>query len=407
MQEYSISKSSESKGCFGIMGHAGAGHVHSHSGFIQDDTVGFVVATTLMAQAYPVDTTIKSITVEGDCFVVATEDGGIGRARARRGINPYEAELVLRAVGGDAVYSQKLLLELFGRFYGQGVTEVPVALQIAMCHAVLNTFLAKYPENFVYEDERLAGTCGGCLGTVLTIDGHPVSVLATLNATAGGVGPIEDAEGNLAYGGKGIVMQHLGLESLPTIILESKAYVPSVCSDLSADVLWVRYNEEADNPVVGKALCCGAHDVNVVTMCSNTAYERGTTELATMTHQLGERIAELGVALSAAQTSAEKVSLIGELAELVSQDAGGVTFMSSDLNSVVGGGGLQPGMAAVLSMAVSGANIRRWRIPAVSQKDVMQYLRVIAAATPHLVENIDEAVQIVRERKVVMPPDTF
>lgn len=389
------------------MGHAGAGHIHSHSGFIQDDTAGFVVAVTLMAQAYPVNTAIKSITVEGDFFTVTTEDGGTGKAQARRGISPYETELVQRAVGGDAIYSQKLTLESFGRIYGQGVTEVPVALQTAMCHAVLNTFLVQYPENFLYEDERLAGTCGGCLGTVLTIDGHHVSVMATLNATTGGMGPIEDAEGNLAYGGKRGVMQRLGLDLLPTIILESKAYVPSVCSELSADVLWVRYNEEVDNPAVGKALCCGAHDSSVVTMCSNTAYPRSATELASMTHRLGERIEKLGIALSAAQTSAEKVSLIGELAELVSQDAGGVTFMSSELNSIVGGGGLQPGMTAVLSMAVSGVNIRRWHIPAVSPMDVKQYLRVVTASITHLVANIDEAARYVRERQVAMPPDTF
>lgn len=389
------------------MGHAGAGHVHSHSGFIQDDTAGFAVVVTLMAQAYPVNTAIKSIVVEGDWVTVTTEDGGTGKAQARRGISPYETELAQRAVGGDAIFSQKLTLESFGRIYGQGVTEVPVALQTAMCHAVLNTFIVQYPENFLYEDERLAGTCGGCLGTVLTIDGHHASVMATLNATTGGMGPIEDAEGNLAYGGKRVVMQRLGLDLLPTIILESKAYVPSVCSELSADVLWVRYNEEADNPAVGKALCCGAHDVSVVTMCSNTAYPRGTTELASMTHRLGERIEKLGIALSAAQTSVEKVSLIGELAELVSQDAGGVTFMSSDLNSIVGGGGLQPGMAAVLSMAVSGVNIRRWHIPAVSPMDVKQYLRVVTASITHLVANIDEAARYVRERQVAMPPDTF
>ncbi len=407
MQEYSISTCSEATGRFGIMGHAGAGHVHSHSGFIQDDTAGFAVTVTLMAQAYPVNTTVKAVTVEGDWFTVTTEDGGTGKAQARRGINPYEAELALRIVGSDAIFNQQIVLEAFGRIYGQGVSEVPVALQTALCHAVMDTFLANYPENFVYEDESLAGTCGGCLGTVLTIDGHPVSVMATLNAATGGTGPIEDAEGNLAYGGKGVAMQRLGLDKLPTIVLESKAYVPAVCSELSADVLWVRYNEEADNPVVGKALCCGAHDASVVTMCSNTAYPRGGTELKTMTYQLGERITELGVALSAAQSSVEKVSLIGELAVLVSQDAGGVTFMSSALNTLVGGGGLQPGMAAVLSMAVSSVNIRQWHIPAVSPMDVRQYLRVVSAATPHLVANIDEATQLVRDRQILMPPDSF
>jgi len=64
-------------------------------------------------------------------------------------------------------------------------------------------------------------------------------------------------------------------------------------------------------------------------------------------------------------------------------------------------------MAAVLSMAVSSVNIRRWHIPAVSPMDVRQYLRVVTAAIPHLVANIDEATQLVRARQILMPPDTF
>lgn len=388
------------------MGHAGAGHVHSHSGFIQDDTAGFAVTVTLMAQAYPVDLTIASVTVQGDWFTVTTVDGGIGKAYARRGITPYEADIANRVVGTDAVYNQLSVLTAFGRIYGQGVTEVPVALQTAICHAVMNTFVTQYPDEFFYEVEGLKGTCGGCLGTVLAINDTPVSVVATLNAAAGGTGPIEDAEGNLAYGGKQVVMKRLRLEELPTIILESKAYVPAVCSDLSSDVMWVRYNEEVDNPEVGKALCCGGHDAKVTTMSSNAAYVRNATELEAMTQQTGKRIAELGNALAASQSSEEKVAIVSKLAELVSQDAGGVTFMSNTLHALVGGGGLQPGMTAVLSMAVCGENIRRDCIPAVSSSDVEAYLKVVVAATPHLIAALDEALQLVRVRKVELPQGT-
>jgi hypothetical protein len=41
------------KPLIGVMGHAGAGHVHSHSGFIQDDSAGFAVVTTLIRRALP------------------------------------------------------------------------------------------------------------------------------------------------------------------------------------------------------------------------------------------------------------------------------------------------------------------------------------------------------------------
>ena len=146
-----VTKSEFSRGIIGISGHAGAGHVHSHSGFVQDDTAGFAVAICLLRRAFPASTIISS--VEGDIdtgFVtVRTQGGGIGVAKARRGITPHEASLVRRAVGKDGVYSQNAAFAAFGRIYGQGVFETPVALQTAICLAVINTFEEKYPGLFV------------------------------------------------------------------------------------------------------------------------------------------------------------------------------------------------------------------------------------------------------------------
>lgn len=400
MTNYIISKSPAKTGSIGIMGHAGAGHVHSHSGFIQDDSAGFAVAVTLLREAFPADTIIQRVDIVSDSFIVTTVGGGIGKAYARRGITPYEAELAQRVVGHDGVCSQALAFRAFGRIYGQGVTEAPVALQTAICHAVMNTFVRKYPEEVFYGDEDLEGTVGGCLGAVVSINEVPVSILATLNAAAGGLGPIEDAEGNLAFGGKKKVMEQLGLDKLPTIILESKAYVPSACKELCSDVMWIRYNEEADNPEVGKALALGARDADVVTMLSNAAYERGVPEIRQLTGKLGARIEALGAAFARAETSLEKVTLISELAEIVSQDAGGVTFMTAQLHEKAGGGGLQPGMTAVLSMAVAPQNIKKSHIPICTLSDVRCYISVTLAAIPHLVKNIDKAHAVIAERAV-------
>jgi len=59
-----ISVSSSSQGVVGICGHAGVGHVHSHSGFVQDDSGGFAATAYLLKAALPVDTRVKSATAD-------------------------------------------------------------------------------------------------------------------------------------------------------------------------------------------------------------------------------------------------------------------------------------------------------------------------------------------------------
>ena len=72
-------KSSTNKALLGVSGHAGAGHVHSHSGFIQDDSAGFAAIASLIGMAHPVDTAIKNVTVDVDTVEVHTGGGGTGR----------------------------------------------------------------------------------------------------------------------------------------------------------------------------------------------------------------------------------------------------------------------------------------------------------------------------------------
>ncbi len=62
---------------------------------------------------------------------------------------------------------------------------------------------------------------------MLDFDTTPVALMATVNATAGGLGPNEDLEGNIGLGAKGKMMKELGLNSAPGIVVESKAYIPS------------------------------------------------------------------------------------------------------------------------------------------------------------------------------------
>lgn len=388
-----VTRSIKAKGILGITGHAGAGHVHSHSGFVQDDSAGFAVVACLLRRAFPVCTTISSVEADIDTGIVTvrTQDGGTGTAKARRGITPYEVTLSRLAIGLDAVYSQSAAFAAFGRIYGQGCLELPVALQTATCLAVIDTFEKHYRGTLKSCPEGMVGKVGRCLGSVIDIDGIPVSVMAILNANEGGLGPDEDLEGNIMLGEKGQMMKTLGLDALPTIIIESKAYVPAVCAGKKENSFWIRMNREVDNGVVYDALVQGAEDAGFIHMKSDTAYPRGQGEMAAATRRLGERIAHLGTTLAGTESAREKVRIVGELAQLISENAGGISFMSSTLHDVVGGGGLMSGSSAVLSMAISEAAIRIWKIPAFTAQDSDMYLAILKNAVPHLAKNIQAA----------------
>ncbi len=402
-----IGRSTRDKGVIGIIGHAGAGHVHSHSGFVQDDTAGFAVIACMLRRAFPVCTTVSSVEadIHSQTVTVRTQDGGTGVARTRRGITPYEATLSRLVIGLDAVYSQNAAFAAFGRVYGQGCLELPVALQTATCLAVINTFEKRYPGLLHTGPENMEGKVGRCIGAVVEFNSVPVSIMGILNANDGGLGPDEDLEGNIMLGAKGEVMKSLGLGALPTIILESKAYVPALCKGQEEDKFWVRINRDVDNRVVYDALIQGIKAANLPCAASDTSYPRGTGEMAAETRRLGEKIADLGQRLAVAETSREKVKIIGELALLVSQDAGGITFMSSKLHDIVGGGGVMPGNAAVLSMAISESAIRVWKIPAFTAQDSDMYLAILEKTIPILLERIEDAHAELENRKNFIEQD--
>lgn len=395
-----VKKCSAKTGILGITGHAGAGHVHSHSGFVQDDSAGFAVIACLLRKAYPVNSTIVQIDadIESGMVRITTEDGGIGMSPVRRGITPYEASLAQRAVGLDGIYSQVAAFTAFGRIYGQGCLELPVALQTATCIAVMDTFARKYPDSCFVQFEDREGKNDQCIGAVIEIDGVPVSVMGILNATTDGLGPNEDLEGNVMLGQKGLLMKTLGLNRLPTIILESKAYIPAISNTLQENTFVARINKEHDNRIVYDALAHGAAKAEIPFIQYENAYPRHMGEMAEATRNLGLKIAQLGNRLTGAETAKEKVEIIGELAILISQDAGGITYMSSELHDLVAGGGVLPGTAAVFSMAITEAEIRFWKIPTFRPQDSDLYLTVLKHAVPYLADKIEAATAELQEK---------
>jgi hypothetical protein len=395
-----VKVSSAKRGILGICGHAGVGHVHSHSGFVQDDSGGFAVAASLLKKALPVDSTIAraQANLEEGMIIVATADGGQGRARARRGITPVEAELIQRVIGRDSVCTQSAALYAFGRIYGQGVLEVPVALQQAVALALVDTFEKKWPSSVQVVSEDMPGNEGKILGSVLEIGRVPVSVLAVVNATGGGIGPDEDLEGNVILGAKGNLMNQLGLNTVPTIVIEGKPFVPGVCDGLKESTFWIRANRQSDNTTVAACLAEAAAELNLPYLSSDTAFPRGGGVLTEATRKLAQRIVEIGKQLASSETSYEKVKLVGELAVLISEDAGGATFMTNSLQDVVGSAGMVPGTSAVISLLVTPEYIKHWKIPVLTAEDCDHFLAIITKAIPKLSRRIEEARQELKEK---------
>ncbi|WP_300668034.1 hypothetical protein [Desulfoluna sp.] len=400
-----INRSSRKQGVVGLVGHAGVGHVHSHAGFVQDDSAGFAVAVDILRRAYPVDLTLTFIQGDVDTGMirVRTADGGCGEAVTRRGVTPVEHELMQRIVGREAVCTQTLAFDALGRIYGQGVLETPVALQAAIALACVDTFRRKWPQAVHLAVEDVPGQIGTMLGAVVEVGQVPVSVMALVNASQGGVGPVEDLEGNVCLGAKGRLMQALGLDGLPTVIVESKAYVPAVCSSLEDDAFWFRINRDWDNVAVYESLCRAAEELGLAFVCSDSAYPRVQGGMERATRDVAEKIVGLGTRLGEAATSRQKVALVAELALVISQDCGGVTFMSNDLNGVVSGGGTVPGTSAVISMLVSPDNIAHWKIPVLTQGDLDRYRAVVCRGVALLAGNVEAALLELKDKHSFEP----
>lgn len=395
----SVTSNSQLPPQLGITGHAGAGHVHSHSGFIQDDSAGFAVVSSLLNRAYPTDTSVKGVSVFDEFVTVETGGGGIGKARARRGFTLHEIELLQRSVSMDATLSQSVALHCFGRIYGQGVLEAPVAFQTALCRAVIDTFAKTYPDDILVAEEGLVGNAGACMGALITIQGISVAAMAFVNATDGGIGPAEDLEGNIALFDKGELMAELGLTNIPTIVVESKAYIPQICDPLTHNSFIVRYNTDYDNPAVGSALVKATQDLGLDVIALHKSYPRNSGEMRKTVEAFSQQLNALAEQLNQVETAAEKTAIVSELALLISQDAGAITYMTDKLHDAVAGGGLVPGTAAVVSLAITQQTIKECIIPELHQKDVQNYADICLGAIEILSHNTNSALGYLERKK--------
>lgn len=377
-----ISISEKKAGIFAVVGHVGVGHVHSHSSFVQDDSAGFAVVGTLMREALHADTRIKSVAgnlVTG-CITVETYEGGVGRSYARRGLTPSEIDLLENAVDEDGLFTQNTAIKVFGRMYGQGVTETPAALQGAVALAVLDSFHKKAPDQVRVTPQDYPGRIDQMAALVVDIDGLPVSLLLNINGSEGGIGPDEDNEGNTSLGSKGDLMRKVEITDIPTIIVESKAYAPDLAKRITETSFSFRAQEGIDNLPLAKALAEAAKELDIPHLLLTDAMPRIEGHLSNATKAFAEKIIKLSEELKDADASSDKVSLIAELAKLISEDAGGISFMSNTLHNTARGAGIEAGTAAIISLLVPESYINYWKIPLLTPEDLDAYIGIILRA---------------------------
>lgn len=373
--------SEQAKGVLGISGHAGVGHVHSHSGFVQDDSAGLAAAALILKRALPADTEISDVQVsmEKGRITVHTNGGGEASASPRRGIAPFEKELMeTRGLHLDAAFSQNAAVRVFGRMYGQGVSETASCFQGACALAVLDTFVKAAPERFhVSAPASKKGYLDKAITTVLDVDGIPMALMLLVNFTEGGIGPAEDYEGNVPWDFKEPVMRAVGLDAVPTILLESKAYIPAFASELTENMLMLRAEEGTDNLPLAEALLQTAKEQEIPCCLKTNAMPLSPGSLMKATAAYADRLIALAEQLKTADDCLEKVRLTADLAALVSQDAGGVTFMGNTVNDQMRGAGIIPGNHAILSMIVTTEYKEYVKIPMLTEEDAAHYITVI------------------------------
>lgn len=378
MKQMQYKFSNAKHGIIGFVGHVGVGHAHSLGGIIQDDSAGFAVIGSIIRDILKQNTIIKSVDCDlaNNYVQVTTVSGGLGIAHARRGITPAEAELMQRIVGTDGLLCQSATIAALGRIYGQGAGETACALESAIALAVFDC-LCKNGHIFSM-DCNLPGRYDRVLCCVVDICDVPVSLMLVVNATHGGIGPDEDYEGNTMLGLKYEAMKIVGLDILPTIIIESKFYRKEWSDKILQPCMVVRSEKGIDNTALANTICSALKKLGLNYLYKEDAMPIVLNGLQKATIQIADKIIEQAQLLKEAQTAYEKVKIIAELNRLTSEDAGGVTFMSNHINERVRGAGLEPETGAVLSMLVPQKELLHWKIPILTIDDINCYRTVLA-----------------------------
>ncbi len=377
--------SSEKIGKVAIAGHVGCGHSHSLNNQVQDDSTGLSVVLSLFEKATGTDLTIKDFRFEGNKVIALLNNGGEGYGSVKRKFTLQEKKIIKGIVGKKAVNTHTLVLDAFGRVYGQGVMETPVAVQAAIANAALNSFTLNYPEKFISTVEDVEGNFGSIVGTILDINGIPTSVLGTVNCTEGGIGPNEDLEGNSPNHSKKGIIEALGMDKLPTLIIEAMIY-SAFSKGLTEPTFFVRGDDEDDNPFAVEAVVEASKELGITCKFYEGAAKRVKGALKANTEKVAQRIIELGEKLKVADLSKDKVQIISELANVVSQDCGGISFMSNTLHEEIGGAGMIRRTGAVINLVMTEEYEAENPIPYITDEILEDYVRLTVGSVEKLAD---------------------
>lgn len=381
-----------------IAGHAGIAHNYGHSGLVQDDAQGFSVAAGILKKYIKADTSVEDICFDdrtGSLFIF-TADGGCGRAKPRRGFTFFEKEMLVGLIGMEATLPQMAVLKIFGRFYGHGVTEVPAAVEFALAEAAMDTF-AKCSDGFIVgrrDSDWFSDVIGGIS---IKDEDRELVIMLSVNGSRMGVGPDEDLEGNIPLSVKKEVMEKLHIMKVPTVILESKAFVPAL-SDIEEEHFLVRFNSELDNTAVGYALEKALTDLGLPYILKNDAYPKSPGLMKDGVEKVADMIGSCVTRLKDSTTSSERVQIGAELAAIISEHYGGAIFMSDPLHNTVRATGLVPGTAAVLSRIVPPSYVDEHVIPFTTEADVEDMSQVALAAARNIEKDLERAMEELRSK---------
>ncbi len=379
-----------------VAGHVGVGHVYSHSGFFQDDSLGFASAVSLLRKFFDFDTTVRRITVDSlEKVCVETGDGGSGCASPRRGLTVFEAEMLRRLEGADASLPHLETLRIFGRMYGNGCLEVPVAVEYALSVAVLDT-LVRRVRGFILRREEALGDAVG--GVRVDVEGGALAVAITVNGSGYGIGPNENLEGNVPLGIKGEVMKELDSLAKPTVVLEGKAFIPGLSERVRQTSLLLRYNRDYDNVAVAEVVRSVLEERKLEYVEVDTAFPRFAGSMEKTKRALTESLKEELLKFERSPGAREKVAAAASLAKIVCEDIGGVTFMDEDLCELVGACGIAPGTGAVVSMVVGSDYIRLNGIPYATRDDAELLADIALESARRLLANYDRVMEVLRDR---------
>ncbi len=363
-----------------IAGHAGVGHVFGHSGLVQDDSQGFALAASILCSLSGVSPEIAEVSVDAreHSLTVTTVSGGTGKGFPARGITPFETPLLESTAGENACFPQRCAMKAFGRLYGHGVLEVPVAFEFAVAEALMDSLRKNLP-GFLMMQRRTEQADDMIGGADIVMGKAPVTVMLTVNGSSRGTGPVENLEGNIPLDLKKTVMEELGVLKAPTIVVESKAWFP-VLEGIEEETFLVRYNKSLDNAAVASCLEQALQEAGLPFRVIDSAFPNEKGVMSKNTSAFTGRLSDLAKELDSSASSEEKCRLAAELSRLVTQDLGGIIFMDDDVHDIYRAAGTAPGTAAVLSVAVPASQVRDLVIPFATEENIRDMTTVITRA---------------------------